>query len=70
MAAEHCLWGAPRIHGDLLKRGIAISERSVSRYPRGRPMTRSHTWRTFLANQLGGQTFYDAASFWTYSECT
>src|SRR5438874_1982325 len=57
MAAENCLWGAPRIHGELLKLGIAISERTVSRYLRGRPTTRSQTWRTFFANHFGGQTF-------------
>ena len=51
------LWGAPRIHGELLKLGIAISERTVSRYLRGRPMTRSQTWRTFFANHFRGQTF-------------
>jgi hypothetical protein len=55
MAAENCLWGAPRIHGELLKLGITISERTVSRYLRGRPTTRSQTWRTFFANHLGGQ---------------
>jgi len=54
MAAENYLWGAPRIHGELLKLGIAISERTVSRYLRGRPPTRSQTWRTFFANHLGG----------------
>src|SRR5205807_4067383 len=57
MAAKNCLWGAPRIHGELLKLGIAISERTVSRYLRGRPTTRSQTWRTFFANHVGGQTF-------------
>jgi hypothetical protein len=57
MAAENCLWGAPRIHGELLKLGVAVSERTVSRYLRGRPTTRSQTWRTFLANHVGGQTF-------------
>ena len=57
VAAENCLWGAPRIHGELLKLGIAISERTVSRYLLGRPTTRSQTWRTFFANHLGGQTF-------------
>jgi hypothetical protein len=56
MAAENCLWGAPRIHGELLKLGITISERTVSRYLRGRPTTRSQTWRTFFANHFGGQT--------------
>jgi Homeodomain-like domain len=53
MAAENCLWGAPRIHGELLKLGITISERTVSRYLRGRPTSRSQTWRTFFVNHLG-----------------
>jgi hypothetical protein len=57
IAAENCLWGAPRIHGELLKLGLAISERTVSRYLRGRPTTRSQTWGTFFANHCGGQTF-------------
>src|SRR5262245_59728725 len=57
MAAESALWGAPRIHGELLKLGIAISERTVSRYLSDRPTTRSQTWRTFVANHCGGQTF-------------
>jgi len=63
MAAENCLWGAPRIHGELLKLGIAISERTVSRYLRGRPTTRSQTWRTFFANHLGDRTFISPAMF-------
>src|SRR5262249_6883973 len=45
----------PRIHGELLKLGITISERTVWRYLRGRPTTRSQTWRTFLANHFAGQ---------------
>jgi putative transposase len=52
MAAANPLWGAPRIHGELLKLGIDIAERTVSRLmpkPRSRP---SQTWRTFLANHL------------------
>ena len=63
IAAENCLWGAPRIHGELLKLGIAISERTVSRYLHGRPTTRSQTWRTFFANHLGGQTFISPVMF-------
>jgi hypothetical protein len=46
-------WDAPRIHGELLKLGIAVPERTVSRYLRGRPRARSQTWRTFFANHLG-----------------
>lgn len=53
LAEENRLWGAPRIHGELLKLGIGVSERTVSRYPRGRPRRPSQTWRTFLENHLG-----------------
>jgi transposase InsO family protein len=44
------LWGAPRIHGELLKLGFEIAESTVSKYMtrhRGPP---SQTWRTFLRN--------------------
>jgi putative transposase len=52
MAAANPLWGAPRIHGELLKLGIAIAERTVSRLmPKRRPEP-SQTWRTFLANHV------------------
>jgi len=50
MATENLGWGAPRVHGELLKLGIHISERTVSRLmprPRNSP---SQTWRTFLVN--------------------
>jgi len=63
MAAENCLWGAPRIHGELLKLGVAVSERTVSRYLHGRPTTRSQTWRTFFANLLGDGTFISPVTF-------
>jgi hypothetical protein len=56
LADDNRLWGAPRIHGELLKLGIVVSERTVSRYLRGRPRT-SQTWRTFLANHLDQVTF-------------
>ena len=52
MAAANPLWGAPRIHGELLKLGIDIAERTVSRLiPKRRPRP-SQTWRTFLANHV------------------
>ena len=57
MADENRLWGAPRIHGELLKLGIAVSERTVSRYLRDRPSAPSQTWSTFLANHIGQLTF-------------
>jgi hypothetical protein len=53
MSTENCICGAPRIHGELLKLGIAVSERTVSRYLAHRPRGRSQTWRTFLTNHVG-----------------
>jgi hypothetical protein len=53
LADENRLWGAPRIHGELLKLGMVGSERTVSRYLRECPRRPSQTWRTFLANHLG-----------------
>ena len=46
-------WGAPRIHGELLKLGLDVSQSTVAKYmvrPRRPP---SQTWRTFLANHVG-----------------
>src|SRR5712691_4396633 len=57
MAAENRLWGAPRIHGELLKLGITVSERTVSRYLPDRLPVGSQTWGTFLANHLGDLAF-------------
>jgi hypothetical protein len=52
MAAANPLWGAPRIHGELCKLVLTVSERTVSRLlwqPRRRP---SQTWRTLLTNHV------------------
>jgi transposase InsO family protein len=46
------LWGAPRIHGELLKLGIEISQSSVAKYMVRRRYPPSQTWRTFLANHI------------------
>ena len=50
MSRENPLWGAPRIHGELLKLAFDVAESTVSKYMikhRGPP---SQTWRTFLRN--------------------
>src|SRR3989449_3910904 len=52
MAAANPLWGAPRIHGELLKLGIHVAERTVSRLLPKRRTPPSQTWRTFLANHV------------------
>jgi transposase InsO family protein len=59
MAAMNPLWGAPRIHGELLKLGFAVSERTVSRLMPRRRKPPSQTWRTFLENHLGSTVAVD-----------
>lgn len=50
MVRDNPTWGAPRVHGELLKLGFEVSESTVSRYmPRSRKPP-SQTWRTFLRN--------------------
>jgi putative transposase len=52
MTGANPLWGAPPIHGELDKLGIAVSERTVSRLLRRRRRPPSQTWRTFLTNHV------------------
>ena len=60
MADANVGWGAPRIHGELLKLGIDIGERSVSRFMPPKPRTPdSQTWRTFLGNHVGSLASID-----------
>jgi transposase InsO family protein len=54
MSFENSLWGATKIHGELLKLGIAVAQSTVSVYivpRRGRPL---QTWKTFLRNHMEG----------------
>jgi len=52
MATANPYWGAPRIHGELLKLGMEISERTVSRLmPKSREPP-SQTWKAFLNNHI------------------
>ncbi len=60
MAKANPLWGAPRIHGEILKLGIEISERTVSNlisFRRVKPP--SQTWRTFLKNHTAKMVSID-----------
>ncbi len=52
MALANPLWGSPRIHGELLKLGFEVSQRSVARLMPRRPKLPSQTWRTFLQNHV------------------
>jgi hypothetical protein len=53
MARANPLWRAPRIHGELLKLGIEVSERTVSRVLQTVERPPSQTWKTFLKNHVG-----------------
>jgi hypothetical protein len=50
MSIENPLWGAPRIHGELLKLGFAVAQTSVAKYMVKRRGPSSQGWRTFLRN--------------------
>src|SRR5207253_6780333 len=50
MSAENPLWGAPRIHGELLKLGFEVAQSSVAKYMVKRCGPPSQGWRTFLPN--------------------
>jgi transposase InsO family protein len=54
MSTANPLWGAPRIHGELIKLGIEVSQATVAKYMVRRRGTPSPTWRSFLRNQAQG----------------
>jgi transposase InsO family protein len=50
MSMENPLWGAPRIHGELLKLGFEVAQSSVAKYMVNHSRPPSQGWRTFLHN--------------------
>jgi hypothetical protein len=54
MRIANSLWGAPRIHGELLKLGIEIGQTSVAKYMVRRTGPPSQGWKTFLNNHADG----------------
>jgi transposase InsO family protein len=54
MSIANPLWGAPRIHGELLKLGIEIGQTSVAKYMARRRAPPSQGWKTFLRNHAEG----------------
>ena len=52
MSIENPLWGAPRIHGELLKLGFEVAQSSVAKYMVKRRGPPSQGWRTFLRNHV------------------
>jgi transposase InsO family protein len=54
MSLANPLWGAPRIHGELLKLGIEVVETTVAKYMVKGGRLSSQTWKTFLRNHAAG----------------
>ena len=54
MSIDNPLWGAPRIHGELLKLGIDVGQTSVAKYMARRRGPPSQGWKTFLRNHADG----------------
>ncbi len=52
MCSDNPVWGAPRIHGELLKLGFEVSQSTVSKYMPRRPGDPDQSWRTFLRNHM------------------
>jgi transposase InsO family protein len=59
MSLANPLWGAPRIHGELLKLGIDIGQTSVAKYMAKGRAPPSQGWRTFLRNHIDGVAAID-----------
>jgi hypothetical protein len=55
ISGENPLWGAPRIHGELLKVGIEVAQSKVAKYmAKRRPGGSGQTWKTFFCNHVAG----------------
>src|SRR3989442_12244372 len=52
MSKANPLWGAPRIHGELLKLGVQVAQATVAKYMMRQRKPPSQTWRTFLENHV------------------
>jgi transposase InsO family protein len=59
MSRANPLWGAPRIHGELLKLGFDVAQSTVSRYMVPRPDRPGQSWRTFLKNHMADTAAID-----------
>jgi hypothetical protein len=77
MSRANCLWGAPQIHGELLKLGLKVSVATVAKHMVPRRLRRGPGWRVFLRNQLAGlqesglsvelkEAWYDLKGLWVW----
>ena len=51
-SVENLLWGAPRVHGQLLKLGFAVAQSTVAKYMAGKNDPSGQNWGTFLRNHM------------------
>src|SRR5881296_1514251 len=70
MSRANPLWGAPRIHGELLKLGLTVSQATVSKYIFRRRKPPSQTWRAFLKNHENHAKDLIALDFFTVPTAT
>ena len=54
LSVDNPLWGAPRIHGELLKLGFEVAQSSIAKYMIKRHGPPSQPWRTFLPQPYAG----------------
>jgi hypothetical protein len=69
MSVANPLWGAPRIHGELLKLGVDVGQTTVAKYMARRRRPPSQGWKTFLRNHADGIASIDAfvvATIWIF----
>jgi transposase InsO family protein len=67
MSLANPLWGAPRIHGELLKLSVDIGQTSVAKYMAKRRRPPSQGWKTFLRNHADGIVSMDLFVVPTFS---
>ena len=59
LSLEILLWGAPRIHGELLMLGYNVCETTIAKYVVRRPGLQAQTWQTFIRNHIAEITAID-----------
>ena len=77
MSLANRLWGAPRIHGELLKLGIEVAQSTVAKYMAKSGRGWSQRWKTFLHNHAAGIAAVDflivprlQVALWSFSGTT
>src|SRR5258705_169794 len=65
LSLENPLWGAPQIHGELLKNGYRVAQSTVSRYMTPRAGRSTLKWKTFLRNHAEIIVAIDTLTVWT-----